>query len=226
MKPAAPDPALVAAIRDTCQAARTALAVLEQYLPEASRRAAIPTGRDGYPARASGAQPSSTGQATAHHVATTDEHDGSWAWCECGWITISTMQRSDAESWAQQHEDEHAPAISYSDPTGEACASNGRGAPDPTRRDARRARTLLDRSTRQLADAAALVNAITNQGRASDPDDDLWCTHHLRQGMGCTPARAGGLCDFCASVRADTGRLPHRKLLERKHNGTVTTKDL
>jgi hypothetical protein len=228
-RPTAPDPALVAAIRDTVAAARKHLDTIERHLPEALRRAAIPTTRDGYPRRASGAPPAtSTTPTVAHHVGIegNDDESALWAWCECGWITQPTSQRSDAESWAQAHEDEHASAISYSDPTGEACATQGHPRDDVTR-DARRARTQLDQVVIRLDGIASLTTGITKAGRSDNPDDDLWCSHHLRLGMGCTPAVSLGLCDFCTGVKATTGRLPHRKLLERHDTtGRVTTKDL
>jgi hypothetical protein len=53
-----------------------------------------------------------------------------------------------------------------------------------------------------------------------------WCTSCERIEKP-TPATQGELCDFCAGIKAETKRIPNRKLLERFHQvGHVTTKDL
>jgi hypothetical protein len=228
MKPATPDPAIVAAIRDTVAAARRHLDTIERHLPEALRRAAIPTTRDGYPRRASGAPPAtSTTPAVVHHVQidTTPDGDG-FAWCECGWVTQPTMQRSDAESWAQQHEDEHTPAVSYSDPTGEATVSLGHTR-DDVARDARRARTQLDQVVIRLDGIAALTTGITRAGaNLADPTD--WCSHHLRHGIH-EPRQtfrdrpAGDLCRWCREFQREQGRLPAKELVAKRERGERIT---
>jgi hypothetical protein len=225
MKPATPDPALVAAIRDTVAAARRHLDTIERHLPEALRRAAIPTTRDGYPRRASGAPPaSSTTPAVVHHVGIegNDDESALWAWCECGWLTQATAQRSDAESWAQQHEDENTPAVSYSDPTGEATVSGGH-CRDDVARDARRARTQLDQVVIRLDGIAALTTGITRAGaNLTDPTD--WCTNHLRHGHH-EPRRivngraAGEWCRWCTDFATAQGGPPPKALIEQRARG-------
>jgi hypothetical protein len=218
-----PDPAVVAAIRDTVAAARKHLDTIERHLPEALRRAAIPTTRDGYPRRASGAAPASSATpAVVHHVLVDIGAEEYHAWCECGWLTQATSQRSDAESWAQQHEDEHTPAVSYSDPTGEATVSGGPGR-DDVARDARRARTQLDQVVIRLDGIAALTTGITRAGaNLTDPTD--WCTNHLRHGHH-EPRRlmngrpAGDLCRWCADFTKAQGAPPPKAIIDKRARG-------
>lgn len=176
---------------------RRALDSIEKALPqlraggtELARRAKISSRKDGYPVRASGAQPGTI--TTPREVFTTSTFpwrpDGSaWGWkCSCGEESAPTSPAPSSFvgiGQAQQHYDDlhGSVVVSYADPTGETVASPGASKPDPV--ELRHARFI-----RQIVNAEhAIEVALAQLREPSDVDDNTaWCA-------------------ACATIRHDDG---------------------
>ena len=205
--------------------------------PAVIDRASIPSGRDGYPARASGAQ--ATSPRIVRHETTLDlvAATGLWhAGCNgCGWRSVGWVVEQAAFESARQHEDEHDQALDYSDPTGEAAAAGHE--PDPILALARRVLKVMTDVERLVTPLANALVAETGKGaKVAEPTD--WCTHHLHHGMH-EPRRvkrspdgrdqpSGDLCRWCTWFRdANDGTLPPKELLDKHARGErITQRDV
>lgn len=205
-------------------------AVVRRDGPTVIDRASIPSGRDGYPTRASGAQPAVV-HVIRHETEVLDGGPGLHrAKCQgCDYLSPWWTTLAAASESARQHEDEHDQALDYSDPTGEAAAATGE--PDPLLALARRTLRDLTKVDRTIAALANALTAETGKGaNLAEPTD--WCSHHLRHGMH-EPRRivngraAGDLCRQCRKFQDAQGSLPPRAIIEKWARGErVTERDL
>lgn len=181
-------------------AALDALAKLETKLrdglPELDRRARISSKRDGFPARASGAQPGTVTRAPDAFTSSTFRMaagDG-WGWqCSCGTSgtgvgVLSQVTGAPSPWWASsfgalQEAHRHydaahgsTTAIDYSDPTGEAAAASADGfRPDPVHRRHQRAVRELAKAVRSMEIAVAQLTEPTDVA-----DNEPWCANCQR----------------------------------------------
>lgn len=148
---------------------------LRTGLPELHRRARISSRRDGYPNRASGAQPGTittprTQFSTHSYPLTIDGQWWNWA-CTCGTTGLDQWPSSFAAIGAGEihHDDEHGPsAVSYSDPTGDSTITPP--CPDPVDKRFQRASRLIVQAERLMAAAVAQL-VEPNEADGNDP----WC---------------------------------------------------
>jgi hypothetical protein len=198
---------------------------------ELVRRARIGSRADGYPRRASGAEPgsNSTGSATMHRVScfamVTLAGDDLWQWqCSCGkqWEGEPFRDEEAAEHVASLHADTSS-ALDYSDPTGQAAVTPPPR--DPVRADARRFLRLLASIEADLASAVLL---ITRQVTPNDGDPGCDSCAHIpaasgkprwepvdprvksRTDVGCRLDTPRWLCRWCRDFVGIHDRLPNR----------------
>lgn len=206
---------------------------LRTGLPELNRRARISSRRDGYPNRASGAQPGT--HTSPREVYSTHSYpltiDGQWwNWaCTCGVTGITQSPSSFAAIQASQvhYDDAHgSQAVSYSDTCGESAIADNR--PDPVAIAYRRLERIIERIERDSRSAVALLNQTLEPKVVTEgAGEEQWCRHHLTTIQKCEPRSVGDLCDFCRSYQRETRKLPTKDLLTKHHSGRrLTSKEI
>lgn len=204
---------------------------------ELLRRAAIPAGPDGYPRRASGGDPTSTGTRSPQ-IETHELPSGGHGWrcTQCG-RGGRCATADDVLAHSQAHIDWEHPtgqAIDYADPTGETASTTSRQ-PDPIRALSNRYMRRLRDATQALQDAAGILD-LAAQRPEPPKDDDPGCqscarttsamTGKPRWEMTRTTTDVGGilkerqrLCRWCADATARLGRLPTSREVNDHHLG-------
>lgn len=215
--------------------AAATLDALAAPLARAVDRAAIPAGRDGYPARASGAEPGSSTPTRMHTARVELDHWGRLIWtCTCGDRSPDTYDTEAAAYTAgSRHlDDTHTGrAISYSDPTGDAASR--RDEPDPVARDTEAAVATLERIDRELTRLHERLTNINAHGTTPD-DPTRWCTscaryrrpdgtqHHTPVAYrpdGTLRYPTQRLCTWCGEFHAEHRTLPPVELIEKRARG-------
>lgn len=193
-------------------------------------RASIPTGPDGYPRRASGADPTSPGSAPkTPHAACRRTEMGTWLWeCSCGayggCAPPDDANRDETQRAAYRHLDEAhgGAATDYADPTGmNAMTPPG---PDPAKGRARAFRHAIEKGVRSFQAAAGILEAekVERQQATVSGDEDRWCQSCARDHGYREPVdlkRSARYCSWCQRFNAEYHQDPPMALLEAKHAG-------
>jgi len=237
---------------DTLRALEAEIGALLARAPEwheLVRRARIGSRPDGYPARASGAEPSS-GPSGAAHVAHTSQDAAGWYWvCTCGATTTTRYAEVDpAKQGAARHE-ERGSTIDYADPTGATVLARLGHRPDDVTAAARRLLRHVTTAAEELRYATLALDTLKaaqpdhgepgceSCARITSPitDSPLWSPVHPQLSNRTTVAGrlkdARYLCRWCfdqvglnhedATLRTqgDAGLLPTRDQLRAHHAG-------
>ena len=222
--------------RTLTDAAQRTLGTLSQHAPQLLRRADIDTGRDGYPTRASGAEPTITAWQPPEPRLQLDQWGRyEWSCRRCPDRNVAATEadarRAFAEHWHRAEHGTDDRSIDYSDPTGDTATNNADTRPrDPLTSAARRLNPHLENALRHLD--AALSIARTGPDTPAEPD--LWCTNHLTANLHePRAARPGGtrryatLCRFCGEFQAEHGLVPPAELLRlRADKGRIYDADV
>lgn len=216
-----------------------ALAGLETELPPAVTRALIPVARDGYPSRASGAEPGDRQTNTTPRTAVERGTRGGWRWrCPCGassgstiYQAIATASTAAAEHTAEAH---GSRPISYSDPTGDAASTTDQ--PDPLRRDVSRIVMTIERIGTELARQLDQLRVAAGHAGVTPDDPTIWCRSckrlrltdgtHLHSPIATRPdgrRRYTDLCKWCGEFNAAHDTDPPLELLRKRAEGTRIT---
>lgn len=155
-------------------------AKLREGLPGLSRRARIPSRRDGFPSRASGAQPGAPTPPGEVFTTATCLVGGWWRWdCSCGtgnhvaqWASSMSALQAAAAHYEAQHSS--TTSIDYADPTGED-ATTARPASDPVARRHQRAVREVAKALRSMEVAVAQLTEP-----ADVADNEPWCANCQR----------------------------------------------
>lgn len=209
---------------------------LDRYVTEVPAlisRAQIPTGRDGFPRTASGADRSSPGSAAEMpQVRCEPMGKGVWRWdCSCGEWSAPYVIEADAQLWATIHLDTHAGStLDYSDPTGDAAVA--RPEPDPAKARLKRVRHLVDRMLRDGADICGVLDAekVDRDKATVSGDEDQWCKSCARDGGYCEPVdrkRSSRHCSWCQRFIAEHHFDPPLWLIQKRRlTGRVYDADI
>jgi hypothetical protein len=223
------------------------VSTLARVLPALNRRAAIKIERDGYPARASGAQ---------RHDRSVTEPPDPRLWIDhasagVGWAcpVRDCPARGTAPSdpaarvdYLAHHREAHRGerTAGHADPTGTVAAelADGAGARDVFDRDYRRVTAELERVTERLERLANSAAAL-HDPRVDAVGDDIWCVSCTRV-KHLAPRRAAGgdRCDWCYTTLrvlnkarsskglAELKDLPARAIRHHAEGKRVTEDDL
>lgn len=210
---------------------------LDRYVTEVPAlisRAQIPTGRDGFPRTASGADRSSPGNAPEMPSAECKEvSPGNWAWrCSCGLWADHYTSEGHANLGADRHLDHHhaTSTLDYSDPTGDAAVA--RPEPDPAKARLKRVRHLVDRMLRDGADICGILDAekVDRDKATVSGDEDQWCKSCARDGGYCEPVdrkRSSRHCSWCQRFIAEHHFDPPLWLIQKRRlTGRVYDADI
>lgn len=201
-------------------------------------RTQLDTAPDGYPRRASGAEPGTRGTSVpAPRIAPCDDDLGVIEWtCAvpgCQHAEYASTETDAARQNAAHWREHHDPTLDYTDPTGDAAVtSDDHRAPDPLHADLRRVLRHLATARLELDRAAQVTRATTTPPMTTDPD--VWCRNHLTAGLHEPIARHSDgrrryedLCRFCGDFLGEQRVLPTPKLLRiRADKGRVYDRDV